>query len=103
MSNKSTNSETTKSLKKIRNDLMNFAKKEILVVKNSHKQINITKFEDSVNKVPHSKYSSNSKKKENNNNDNHENASPKIEIVDNIDKNEKEDEVCSSDLSDEDN
>ena len=100
MSRKSFNSDSAKKFKKIRNDLMNFEKDEIKKVKNSKKSINIIRFEDHNNKnIVDSKYSLTSKKLISN----FEGVSPKIEIIkfDNNDKNDKDD-VCSSDLSDED-
>ena len=109
MSRKSVNLDSSKTLKRIRKDLMSFAKDEILIAKNSHKQINIIKYEDNEHKVPHSKYSSNNKKgkekekeNENENEKNEQNDSPNIEIVENKDINGNEDDACSSDLSDDD-
>ena len=99
MSRKSVNSDSAKKFKKIRNDLMNIERDEIKNIKSSNKNISITKFEENDKKVTASKYSLTSKKLEQ---INLENASPNIEIVkcDANDRNEK-DEVCSSDLSDE--
>ena len=102
MSRKSAHLDSAKVLKNIRKDLMSFAKDEILLAKNSHKQITITKFEECEHKVPHSKYSSNNTKKENNNNDNFKNPNPNIEIVDNEDGSGN-DGACSSELSDDEN
>ena len=78
MSRKSTNSESSKKFKKIRNDLMNFERDEIIKVKNSNKDIKITKFEDSNKKVPNSKYSLTSKNLEQ---VKFEGISPNIEII----------------------
>ena len=99
MSRKSTNSESAKKFKKIRNDLMNFERDEIIKVKNSNKDIKITKFEDSNNKIPNSKYSLTSKNLEQ---VKFEGVSPNIEIVKcNDNGKDEKDEVNSSDLSDE--
>ena len=102
MSKKSVNSDSAKKFKKIRNDLMNFEKDEIIKVKNSNKNINITKFEDSDKKVTASKYSSTTKKLKQINNQN-PSPSPNIEIIKfDEDKKKENDDVCSSDLSDDD-
>ena len=100
MSVKSLKSDSSKKFKKIRNDLMNFERDEILKVKNSNKDIKITKFEDSDKKVPGSKYSLTTKKLEQ---INIEDASPNIKIIKcaNNDTDENND-ANSSDLSDED-
>ena len=42
MSKKSVHSDSSKKYKKIKNDLMDFEKKEIIKTKNSHKDIKIT-------------------------------------------------------------
>ena len=101
MSRKSVNSDSASKCKKIRNELMNFEKDEIKKVKNSNKELKVTKFEDSDKKISTSKYSLTVKKFEE---VNMENVNPKIEIIekceDNNNKNEN-DEVGSSDLSDE--
>ena len=112
MSRKSLNLDSSKALKRIRKDLMSFAQDEILIAKNSHKLVNIIKYEDNEHKVQHSKYSSSSQKEkekekekenENENEKNEQIESPNIEIIEDVDANEKEDDACSSELSDEDN
>ena len=100
MSGKSAGSDSTKKYKKIKNDLMDFEKKEIIKTKNSNKEIKITTFDDSDKKVTNSKYYSLTTKKLEKNNI--EDASPNIEIIEQNEnkKNNEEDEVGSSDMSD---
>ena len=101
MSNKSVHSDSAEKYKKIKNDLMNFEKKEIIKTKNSHKDIKITTFDDSDKKVINSKYYSLKTKKLEQ--INFEDATPNIEIIEQNENkiNNEEDEVGSSDISEE--
>ena len=90
-----------KKYKKIKNDLMDFEKKEIIKTKNSHKDIKITTFDDSDKKVINSKYYSLKTKKLEQ--INFEDTTPNIEIIEQNENkiNNEEDEVGSSDISEE--
>ena len=101
MSKKSVHSNSAKKYKKIKNDLMDFEKEEIIKAKNSNKEIKITTFDDSNKKVTNSKYYSLTTKKLEKNNI--EDASPNIEIIEQNEnkKNNEDDEVGSSDISEE--
>ena len=104
------NSSSFKNLKKIRKDLMSFAKDEILNIKNSKKELSVVHFEQkeliSPNKYSvttkkltqsQKKYNSNFEPVEEKNNDI---KKDKVKKVENI-KNDKK-EVSSSDISDDD-
>ena len=101
MSKKSVHSDSAKKYKKIKNDLMDFERKEIIKTKNSNKELTITKFDDSDKKVTNSKYYSLTTKKLEQINT--EEATPNIEIIEPNDNktNNEEDEVDSSDMSEE--
>ena len=101
MSKKSVHSDSSKKYKKIKNELMDFEKKEIIKTKNSHKDIKITTFDDSDKKVINSKYYSLTTKKLEQ--INFEDATPNIEIIEQNENkiNNEEDEVGSSDISEE--
>ena len=99
MSGKSAGSYSTKKYKKIKNDLMNLAKDEIKTTKNSNKDLKITKFYDSDKKVTHSNYSKTTKSLEK---ANLQGVSPNIQIIEKDDNNNEQNDVNSSDLSDDD-
>ena len=99
MSKKSVQSDSSNKYKKIKNDLMDFEKKEIIRTKNSNKEIKITTFDDSDKKIINSKYYSLTAKKLDQLH--FENVTPNIKIIEqNGNKmNNEEDEVGSSDIS----
>ena len=101
MSKKSVHSDSAKKYKKIKNDLMDFEKKEIIKTKNSNKEIKITTFDDSDKKVTISKYYSLTMKKLEQ--INIEDDTPNIKIIEQNENkiNNEEDEVGSSDISEE--
>ena len=101
MSQKSFHSDSAKKYKKIKNDLMDFEKKEIIKTKNSNKEIKITTFDDSDKKVTISKYYSLTTKKLEQ--INIEDDTPNIKIIEQNENkiNNEEDEVGSSDISEE--
>ncbi len=101
MSRERVNSDSASRYKKIKNELMNFEKEEIKKAKKSNKELKVTIFEDSDNKILNSKYSLTMKKFEQANT---EEASPKIDIIEKCEDNnntDENDDICSSDLSDE--
>ena len=101
MSQKSFHSDSAKKYKKIKNDLMDFEKKEIIKTKNSNKEIKITTFDDSDKKVTISKYYSLTTKKLEQ--INIEDDTPNIKIIEQNENkiNNEEDEEGSSDISEE--
>ena len=101
MSQKSFHSDSAKKYKKIKNDLMDFEKKEIIKTKNSNKEIKITTFDDSDKKVTISKYYSLKTKKLEQ--INIEDDTPNIKIIEQNENkiNNEEDEEGSSDISEE--